>query len=122
MADVSSMFKKKIGPLPAGVWLLIIVAGVGVGLYIKRRAVPDEGEAGSDETAGAEVTEGYGNLPAESYYGDFPLSGGGPPSVIGGSIQLTAEPIRVIVRNQQRHRCPPGKHWDRKRRRCVRNK
>lgn len=121
MADVGSMFKKKIGPLPAGVWLLIIIAGVGVGIYIKKRAVPDEEEAGTEEIAGAEVTEGYGGLAQEPYYGDFPLSGGGPPSTIGGSIALTSEPIRIIVSQQAQRRCPRGKHWDKKKKRCVRN-
>lgn len=123
---MESFFKKKVGGLPVGVWLLIILAGIAVGLYIRRRSLQAEGASGPDDEGFSESdyaeTVPYDSLTSEDY-GDYPMTGGGPPVVYGGgAIRLQPGTLRIkLVYPKTPHKCPPGKHWSKQKKKCVPN-
>jgi hypothetical protein len=94
--DPTTFLKKKIGGLPVGIWLLIVVVGIGVGLYIRNKAVDtsvDE-EGLEDAGDGADVVP-IEDLPSEDS-GYWPMTGGGPPSVFGGgALRLSPDTLRI---------------------------
>lgn len=112
MAENPATFlKKKIGGLPVGIWLLIIVAGIGVGLYIRNRAVDTQVGDAEDlegDEAGADIVP-IDSLPSEDP-GYFPATGGGPPSVYGGgALRLDPGVLRIkIIRKQPKKKKKNG--------------
>jgi hypothetical protein len=110
---------KKVAGLPVGAWLLIVAAGIGIGLYLRKRNAGNIEEAPLEE--GGEVVP-FEELPMENTYGDY-MTGGGPPVVGGSAIRLEgpSEPIRIIIRNQGGGRQPCRRGFRRnKQGRCVR--
>lgn len=106
MADISAVFKKKVAGLPVGVWVLIIVAGVGVGIYIRNRAVdPEVTDAEDEEGEFSPVdTVPIESLPSEDF-GYFPLTGGGAPTVYGGAaLRLEPDTLRIKIIQPRRRR------------------
>jgi len=106
--DATNFLKKKVGGLPVGVWLLIIVAGVGVGLYIRNKAVDtvaDDVEDLEGDDGSADIVP-IDSLPAEDP-GYFPAAG--PPNVFGGgAIRLTPDTLRIRVVYPRRKRKNKG--------------
>jgi hypothetical protein len=108
---------KKIAGLPAGVWLLIIVAGVGVGVYVRKRAEQTQpsdttgtDSTGADTGSTSADTMPYDSLPSEDY-GNYPMTGGGPPSVYGDTaLRLTPDTLRIKLEYPKRHRHQGGHH------------
>jgi hypothetical protein len=124
-----AFLKKKVAGLPLFFWLLIIGAGVGIGLYLRNRnaAAGDVAEPAEDE--GAVIP--YDQMPVEAGgYGDYPITGGGPPIVSGGgAIRLDPGTLRIVLvnRRNRKRRQPPvrrdcrrGYKWSAAQRRCVR--
>jgi hypothetical protein len=109
--QAATFLKKKIGGLPVGVWLLIVVAGIGIGLYVRNKAVDTSvDEDGFEEDGdGAEVVP-IDDLPSEDS-GYFPMTGGGPPSVFGGgALRLDPGTLRIkLIRPKKKHKKNGGK-------------
>src|SRR5215831_10467948 len=108
---MENFIHKKIAGLPAGVWLLIIVAGVGVGIYVRKKAEsPQPTDTTGTDTTGQDTgstsadTVPYDQLPSEDY-GYYPMTGGGPPSVYGDTaLRLSPDTLRIKVEYPKRHR------------------
>lgn len=123
MADISGLFKKKVAGLPAWAWVGIIVAGVGVGLYIRNRtaepAVEDAtglDEEGTVDDSYADIVP-YDELSSEDY-GYYPMTGGGPPSVYGGgAVRLNPGTLRIKIQypKKKHHKKGGGKGGGKKR-------
>lgn len=54
--DFKSQLGKKVGPLPMGVWIVVIAAGLGIGYMINKNMASGDGEEGT----GSGVEEGVG--------------------------------------------------------------
>jgi hypothetical protein len=80
-------YEKQVGPLPVGIWVGVVVVGVGVSYYVnKKSAAPKAGTAPSASDALTNATDGaFGSLPGgTSYGGVVALPGGVPSGQYGG--------------------------------------
>jgi hypothetical protein len=128
---MENFLHKKIAGLPAGVWLLIIAGGIAAGVIIRKRAeasAPTDSQdqqASDGQDTGTDVTP-YSDLASEDY-GGYPMTGGGPPNVYGGAIQLDPGTLKIRIiqpkppHHGTHHNCPVGHHWSAQKKRCVRN-
>src|SRR3972149_2565753 len=91
--EVPAILKKKVGPFPVGVWLLIGGAGIAVVVYMRQRQ-------GGEGRYGNEGYDMYG-VPVEtdeSGYGDVPYTPGvpvyGQPG--GGGYAFPPQPVEPL--------------------------
>jgi hypothetical protein len=96
-----NLLKKQIAGLPIGVWLLIIVAGIVVGILLRKKSQAaglEEDSTGAEGDSQYADTVPYESLPSEDT-GYFPISGGGAPVVPGATqaVRISPKVIRVRV-------------------------
>ena len=106
MAEAPAFLKKKVAGLPMGVWIAVIAAGVGVGLYIRHKnAQQAQDQQQQQDQTGQTIP--YNQLQGSG--GSLDTGGGffGPPTPGGGAVRISgpSKPIRIIVRTKR----PPRK-------------
>ncbi len=123
------VLKKKIGPLPLGVWLVAGAAGIGVGLYLKKRRTAG---TSTDLTAtdavnsqdmsaypyAADTTSGIGGggggnapLPTDGYLPPADTTSG-MPGDSGFLAPVTSQLIAAIGVPGTPGNCPPNYYWN----------
>lgn len=109
---VPGALKKKVLGVPVGIWLLLGAAGVGVGLYLRKRA-ENEALDEDDDLSLEENDAAYSTteLQEGSYYSlGGPITGGAPtaPTGGGGAINLKGGgDIRVVIGDESPGGQPP---------------
>ena len=104
-----NLLKKKVFGLPAGVWLAIIVAGVGIGLYIKKRNAANAGATPDTTNTDPSAIGDGSTLPSDPGY--FPITGGGVPGGDGaGSYPVQLNPGTLRIKLQYPKRRPRRRH------------
>lgn len=109
------ILKKNIGGLPVGVWLLIIAAGVGAGIVLRKRGQSQADQAAQDSTDSTSTdAQDYSSVPYDSLAsessGYFPAYG--PPTVPGSTQAVRLDPgtLRIRVVQPKHHHGHKGSH------------
>lgn len=116
VGKAAGVLKKKVAGLPVGVWLVIIGAGVGLGIYLRSRDKNTEESDTTDESyplateadygyqtdaaatdygpayGGGGGSYGYPTLPTDPYTIPFPAEGPPAPIESGGAIDTATGP------------------------------
>lgn len=127
--NLPPILKKKIGPLPLGVWLVAGAAGIGVGIYLKKRAAlkggatdlsADDSTLSGDTSAypyAADTTSGMAGggggapLPSESYLPDPGLTED-QPGVGGVLAPVASQLLPALGIPGTPGNCPPNYYWN----------
>lgn len=116
MPDAPAVLKKKVAGLPVGIWVVLVVGAVAVGLYIRKRNADAAAAAGTDQSADPNAPVDASSLPSD--FGGYPLTGGGVPGGGDGipqsgtypqAIQLNPGTLRIILRQPRPHKKRPPK-------------
>jgi|ERR1700675_371070 len=111
MPDAPAVLKKKVAGLPVGIWVVLIVGAVAVGLYIRKRNADAAAAAGDGTGVDPNAPVDASSLPSD--FGGYPLTGGGVPGGGDGmpqggtypqAIQLNPGTLRIILRQPRPHR------------------
>lgn len=81
MEQLKATLSRRIGPFTVGVWLIVVVVGVGVGLLVRRRL----GTSTADVSGSAEPLDG----PVEGGPGTFPSGPSGIAGQGGAPVTIT---------------------------------
>lgn len=80
MADIGQALSKKVGPFPVGVWLALLAAGAGIGLYMSRT----NSSGSQTEVSSTDLDDLTGVTAEESLSGEGPGWTYVPPPVDSG--------------------------------------
>jgi len=78
---VPQWYEKQIGPLPAGIWVGVVAAGVGISYVVNRKAKGSSGASAPATDALTSATDGaFGSLPAGTNLGGLVTLPSGVPA------------------------------------------